>query len=933
MRKNMQISNSGYALPVIAVICVLAILFNGTALFAQTKGTVMGKVTDAGSGKTLPGANVAIEGTQLGTATDRYGVYRLDVPPGRYTIAVTYIGYEEFRSEVTVGPLMLVKDIELKERAVEGETVTVYGIRQGQVRALNQQKTAPNIKNVVDEEEMHRFPDVNSAEVLQRVSGVSVTRDQGEGRYVLVRGTSPRLNSMTINGEKIPSPEGGVRTVALDVVSADQLQSIEVTKAITPDMDGNAIGGAVELKTKTALDYPGRVFTLNLGSGYNDMSSKGIYQGSFTFGDRFGAKKNLGFMLSGSYNRHYRGSQNNEIEWGDEETVDETEIPFALRNIDTRIYSIRRNRMTMTGSLDYLPKDGHKLYLTGIYSKYQDREQRRGLMARPEKGDYLTATSISEATFESELKDRDQNMSVTNFMAGGDHQFDKFKLDYRFSYSYAMEEEPRYLTSVFELDEDADLTLDASDVNHPQWTVTNLGAGYEYDPANYVLDLFEVDDTKTTDRDIVGGFNVEIPYAIGANNASFKMGAKALMKKKDRAETIMEYGWEGDGDLLMSRFTDTYKVDNYMDGKYPMPLSPDPDKIYDWFQDNVDTDNLEGENLREDSDGATYDASEDVYAYYAMTTMNIGKWMLLGGFRHEFTKIEYTGNEVVFNEDGDYEQTISRTNKNDYNYFLPMVHVRFKPGANTNLRAAFTTGIARPNYEDLVPYRIVLREDEEIEMGNPELNPTTATNLDLMGEHYFQGIGVFSGGLFYKKMNDIIFPSYYEIDDGEYDGYEVFQAVQGDEATLMGFEVNWQQQLTFLPGWMSGFGIYANYTYTTSNASISGRDDVTIPGQAANTANFALSYEKGGFSGRVGMNYHGRYLEELGENEDYDIYYDNHIQWDISLTQNVWGGAQAYVQAINMNNAPLRYYMGISNRPVQREFYSWWIQGGIKYSF
>ena len=903
--------------------------------WAQAKSNVIGKVTDAATGEFLPGANVYLQDTNFGAASNAQGEFRINgVPPGTFTLVVNYIGYEEFEVEITVtgDGADVDQDVELASSYVTGDVVTVYGLRQGQIKALSQQRTASNIKNVVDEEQMQRFPDVNSAEVLQRVSGVTVTRDQGEGRYVLVRGTSPRLNSMTINGEKITSPEGDARSVPLDVISADQLKAIEVTKAITPDMDGNAIGGAVELRTKNALDYPGRVFTVNAGSGLNNLSNKGTYMGSFTYGDRFGANKNLGFMMSGSFNRTNRASHNNEVEWGDEETVDEVELPFALRNIDTRLYTIRRDRMTLTGSLDFLPKEGHKLYLTGIYSEYNDREQRRGLMARPEKGDYISATTIEEATFESELKDRDQNQHITNIMAGGDHQFDKFKLDYRFSYSHSMEQEPRYLTSIFEIDEDANLALDASDVDHPQWNVTNLGAGYEYNPANYVLDVFEVDDTKTTDKDIVGGFNVEVPYSIGANSASFKFGAKALMKKKDRNEIIMEYGWEGDDDLLMNQFTDTHEEDNFLEGNYPMPLSPDPDKIYNWFQDNKDSGLLEGENLKEDSDGATYDASEDVIAYYAMTTMNFGKWMLLGGFRHEFTKIKYTGNEVIFDEDGDYEQTISRTNENKYNYILPMVHLRFKPGQNTNMRAAFTTGIARPNYEDLVPFRIVLREDEEIETGNPDLVPTTSSNIDFMLEHYFQGIGLLSGGVFYKSMKDIIFPSYYEIDGGEYDGYEVFQTVQGEDATLFGFELNWQQQLTFLPGFLSGFGVYANYTYTTSTASIAGREDVTLPGQAANTANLALSYEKGGFSSRVSMNYHGKYLEELGEEAEYDIYYDNHIQWDISATQNLFGGLQLYVQAINMSNAPLRYYMGNTNRPTQREFYSWWINAGIKFT-
>ncbi|MBN1543351.1 TonB-dependent receptor [candidate division KSB1 bacterium] len=936
MRKKMHFSDRASAFSTRVLLCILAILISGPALYGQAKGTITGRVTDAESGDFLPGANVMLAGTQFGAATDRYGAYRIEnVPPGNYTLVISYMGYLKFQTEITVLAGRVAQNATLEKEVLKGQTVMVTGLRQGQVRALSQQRTADNIKNVVDEEEMQRFPDVNSAEVLQRVPGVSVTRDQGEGRYVLVRGTSPFLNSMTINGEKIPSPEGGVRTVALDVISADQLESIEVTKAITPDMDGNAIGGAVELKTKTALDYPGRVLNATLGTGYNNLMGKGIYQGNLTYGDRFGRAQNIGFMVSGSYHRHNRGSHNNEMEWGGEETQDGTDIPFALRDIETRLYSIQRNRMTVTGTLDYLPSVGHKIYVSSIYSHYEDSETRRALRMRPAKGDYNSATDISEAAVEAELNDRDQNMYVSNIMAGGEHQFSKLKLDYRLSYSYAQEKEPRYLSSSFELDEDPDLILNLSDTDNPTWS-TNLGPGYEYDPAHFVLDGLEVDDTKTTDRDIVGGFNMEMPYSIGINQATLKVGAKVLMKTKDRKEIISEWEWDGDDDILMSRFADTMTEDNFLDGKYPKPTAPDPKNLYDWFHANkgsMDSGDLQGEINKEDSDGATYDATEDVYAYYAMTTMNFGKVMVLGGFRHEFTKINYTGNEVIFDEEGDYEQTLTRTNENDYNHILPMVHLRFRPNPNTNLRAALTTGIARPNYEDLVPYRIVAREDEEIEMGNPELLPTTSMNFDLMGEHFFQGVGILAGGVFYKKMQDIIFPSYYQIGSGEYEKYYVLQAIQGEDASLFGLEVNWQQQLRFLPGFFSGLGVMANYTYTTSSAKVSGRDDVTIPGQASNIANFALSYEKGGFSGRLGMNYHGKYLEELGENADQDIYYDNHMQWDISAAQTIAGGIQVYLQAVNMGNAPLRYYMGTSSRPVQREYYSWWLQGGIRYSF
>jgi len=915
----------------ICLVVLISFMLVPSSLMAQMKATVFGRVTDSQTGKYMPGANVMLEGTNYGSAADFNGLFRIsNVPPGNYTLVVSYIGYDKYSEQINVAGGEIRHDISLVSSVVTGEAVTVYGLRQGQIKALSQQREAPNIKNVVDEEQMQRFPDVNSAEVLQRVSGVSVARDQGEGRYILIRGTSPRLNATTINGEKLASPEGGDRSVALDVISADQLASIEVTKAITPDMNGNAIGGEVNLRTKSAFDYPGKVFTATLGSGYNNLMGKPVYQGGLTYGNRFGADKNIGFMVSGSYQQSNRGSDNNEMEWGDVDVGDD-ELPWMLQNIETRDYAFTRTRMTLSSMFDYAVNENHRFYLNGLYSKYEDSESRRVLVADFEDF-YTSATTVSEAEFASELRNRDQNQMIYNIAAGGEHQFNSFKLDYRFSYSYAEEEEGHHLEAEFEMDEVADLTLDTSDPDLPKWEHTSLADGYEYDADHFELDGIELHDNLTSDRDMVGGFNLSIPYALGANLGEFKFGGKAIMKEKKRDEDIREYGWEGDDDILMSQFTGNFKDDNYLNGNYNLPNAIDPDKMWDFVDENKGG-LLEEEILYDDTYGATYDATEDVYAYYAMTRFNTGPMQLLGGFRHEFTKTKYNGHVVLSDEDGDYDEdgVTATSEENSYNNFLPMVHLRYKATPRTNFRAAFTTGIARPDYETLVPYRIINRDDEEMEIGNPDLVATTASNLDALFEHYFQGVGVLSGGVFYKNLNDIIYPTLYEMDGGEYDGFEVESWVQGEKATLWGFEVNWQQQLTFLPGFLSGLGIYFNYTHTESEATVGERKDVPLAGQSNDMANFALSYEKGGFTGRVSMNYHGKYLEELGEEKSEDIYYDDHIQWDFSASQTLFGGIQFYLQAINMNGSNLRYYMGRSRRPIQREFYSWWIHGGIKY--
>lgn len=893
---------------------------------------VSGKVTDANNGGFLPGANVILVGTNYGGASDRSGDFEiLNVPVGDYTLSVEYIGYEDYTEEINVSADNHF-EIALQVSFVEMGEVVVSGLRRGQAKALSQQKSADNIKNVVSEEQMEKFPDINSAEAMQRLPGISIQRDQGEGRYVQIRGTPPRMNSMKINGENIPSPEGGDRTAQMDIIPADQLASIEVIKAITPDMDANAIGGAVNLVTKSALDYEEPVFNATVGGGYANILGKGIYQGAVNYGTRFGENKDFGIMFSASYLRSDRGSHNNELEWGDVDDADDNEIPWALENIALRHYDVRRDRLGFSTSLDYKPDNDNSYSIKAIYDEYLDIETRNELTVEPDG--FNTATDVTEAEFVHEMKTRDQAVSLYSITGSGENHFGALTLDYSLSYNYAQEKEDRHFEPKFEMDETPDMTWNLSDRDNPNFAITGLDPNYYLDAANFVLDDMEYHDNLTTSTDIIGSVNFEKPFSFMGGQTALKFGGKVSMKEKDRKENIWDYEWDGDDDLLMSQFSSD-NVSDLLDDNYNFGPTLDPDKMEDFYNANKNGDFV-GEINNEDSDAATYDATEDIYAFYLQTTMNFDNLMILAGVRNEITKTSYNGNEVVFDDEGDYVETNPLSAEHSHNHILPSLHVKYSVSPQTNIRAAFTSGLARPHYEHMVPFSVVLHEDEEIERGNADLVPTTAYSFDLLAEHYLSGIGLVSGGVFYKILDDIIYPTVIEEDGGIYDGYEVSQPWQpegADPATIFGVEVNWQQQLTFLPGFLEGFGINANYTYTESAADLPGRTDITLPGQAGNTANFALSYQKAGFTGQFSINYQDSFISEVGEDADHDIYYKDHIQFDFSANQEIKKGLSAYLQLVNLNNAPLIFYMGKEDRPIQREFYSWWMQAGLKFAF
>lgn len=301
--------------------------------------------------------------------------------------------------------------------------------------------------------------------------------------------------------------------------------------------------------------------------------------------------------------------------------------------------------------------------------------------------------------------------------------------------------------------------------------------------------------------------------------------------------------------------------------------------------------------------------------------------------RYEATDIEYEGKRVTFDDEGDLKGIDPLKGDNSYGELLPMAHLVWRLDDASNLRAAVTRTLSRPSYFDLAPYELVLEEDREIERGNPELDVTTAWNYDLMAERYFSSLGMVSAGVFYKSLSDYIYVFRTEQGIGG-DTYEVTQPRNGERATLWGVELAYQSQFRSLPAPWDGLGLYLNYTWTDSEAVFPDREGskATLPGQSKSLGNVALSYEKSGFSGRLSLNYHGKYIDAVGGSAEEDVFYDDHMQLDVSASQRLTRRLRLSLELINLTDEPLRYYEGTSDRPIQEEHYSWWGTLGLKWS-
>ena len=872
-----------------------------------TLGVVEGRVIDATTGAALPGARVVVQGSTVEAATDREGRFHLTAPAGLQTLVVSYLGRQDqsVDATVTAGATQRV-DVQLGLLAYkEAVTVTAGLIADAQGRALNQQKTAPNITNVVSADQIGAFPDRNAAETTQRIPGVSITKDQGEGRYVSVRGTEPRLNAMMIDGQRIPSPDPLIRQVAVDVVPSELLEAIEVSKAITPDQDGDSIGGSVNLVMKSAAQKM-QLFGA-IGGGYNDMLSDwGQSNFSVTGGRRF-MDGRAGAIVSFSASETMRGNQDMEVVYTPSLTLNE---------LNPRWYQVNRRRVGFTGAFDVRQGRNAAMKVRAVFNRFIDDHENR----------QRVRYAVGNSRIDRELRDRTHIERIASLGVSGDALAGRATLEYQVLGAYSDQVDPLTTTTVFRQSRVTfapNVTATSIDPDNVQANPTNE----DVTAYNFQSQLLAINFSK--DRDIVGAFSVRTPLnASPTATTLLKFGAKFRDKQKGRNRN--ESTFAASTPPKLTSFLETgFDLPPYLGGRYDLTPYTSQDLVSKIPSDNPGT--LTRNHAR---DAEEFDGTERVAAAFGMAEIYAGsKLYLLPGVRYEYTSDDFTGRDVRFAPNGAWTGTSPLASKANYGIALPALHVRYAVTPEANLRFAVTRSLARPNYYDVVPYRSQNDTDLTVQTGNADLQPTTAWNLDVLAERYFKSIGSISAGYFYKRLDDYIYTFTTPALIGGTQ-YQVTQPLNGDEATVQGLELAFQNQLRFLPSPLDGIGVYVNYTLTDSTAHLPNHDAAsTLPGQSRHLGNVAVSYEKRGFTGRMAVNFHGSYLDVVGATAVQDRYYDRNSQLDISLLQRVTRTMRVYVDLLNLNDALLRYYQGVPERVLQEEHYRWTANFGLKFEF
>lgn len=898
----------------------------------DAQGVIRGSVVDSASGRALTSAIVRIDSLNIFVLSDQSGKYILsNVPAGTHWLTIRYLSYGTVQRSVQVADGRTVDFlIRLSPKKSELGTVIIEGARQGQAAALNQQRQSANVTNVVAADQIGRFPDSNIGDALKRIPGIGVTVDQGEARFGLIRGTEPRLNSITINGERIASAEAEVREVQLDLVPADMVKAIEVNKTLIPEMDADAIGGSVNIVTLSAPHEP-RI-SLTLGSGYNPLAGKAMGIGSGVIGRRFLGGK-LGAVISGSYFNHFLGSDDIEAEWD----LGSDDKPYVA-DFQIREYQIQRLRRSISATIDYQLGSNSTLILSSIYNHRNDWENRFRkifIMDEPDANGVVSGAEIRRETKGGGpgLKNarleaqRTQSHSLTGQHLLGSRVITNWGL----AIGSASETRPdeRYIGWVVE---GVDVNTDISNSRSPKFSEVSAVSMNDFE-----FRRIELMDEFTKDKDFNGRLDFQVATNFANRQGTFKFGGRFRTKEKLRDNTFFRAApLAGSLENLSQTTTSDFSNSDFLAGKYMVGNFTTPKFLSDL--ELRDGTLFELQDRPDEYAAANYNAKERIYAGYAQLNQQVtDKISVLFGLRVERTNIRYTGNEF----DVDEEAVTSRSGKNGYTSFLPSINARWDFENSSVLRFAWSNSIARPNYYDLVPYRVVSLEDSEMAVGNPGLKPTTSMNFDLFGERYFSNIGLVSTGIFYKDIRDFIFEytknnSVDPVTGATFD--EISKPENGSKASLFGFEASIQRQLDFLPGIGRYFGIYANYTFTTSSVNglnVEGREneDLPLPGSAKHSGNGSISFDASRLSLRLSTNFQSSFIDpgEVGDSPFYDRYYARSVHVDANGSYSVTSKVRVFFEANNLSNQPLRYYQGVKNRIMQDEYYNARFSFGLKY--
>ena len=980
----------------ISFLCVVTLCFLGIhSAHAQGVGNISGTIADKASGEKLPFANVQLEGTSLATSTNDEGIYMIHkIPPGDYNLITTYIGYIEQTIPVTIlAGSNLNVDIKLDYAAVLSAEVVVTAQASGQMGAINQQLNSNTIKNVVSSDRIKDVPDGNAAESVSRLPGLSLIRSGGEGQKVAVRGISPQYNVTMVNGVRMQSTDRNDRSVDLNMIAPNILSGIEVTKALTADLDADAVGGTINLKIgKAAEGFQGN---FSMQNGYGSLAKNyGNLRATGFLSNRFFDKK-FGVQVSGFLDNFNRSSDALDVGYAlnEEADLEEGFIPIDLSSVSISDRVTERERVGGSLVLDYQFEKGSLIMNNFISNLSQHQIEQQNSLA-------LIGNQWSAFAEDSQLS----NTVISNALQG-EFDFSLFSLDFSISNSISKQFSPGNLRMQIGIAQ-----------NESGFTTPTLIDPLNATPSEFLnaAEIIQGPNAKrvqrfsTLQRDVTeeaqeAMFNINVPFSFSKGvSGKVKFGGKYVRNFRENDET--QNFSQPDRNFIGEQFVTTLKDSLWTDlgledidrnlgiraflfeqSSYDIGDFLSGDEGINEFFYKADISKMHRYEELAMGNGSypldgkesvqyDYDYKRDLYAFYTMAEVNIGKYVtLFPGIRYENFKFNYnsffTERFGPNPEDFRNEESIADDIKGK-NWF-PQLHLRVKPTDWLDIRLARTKSIIYPDYRAISPYIYYDSfSGPSLDLGNPTLKPALAINYDIYVSVFKNKLGLITAGLFYKEIDNLIVSSSFRTKDSEKinNRFELSQTQQtsvntwinlDDVSTVKGIELDWQTNLWYLPSVFKGIVLSVNYTHILSSTSYPLQTSVKdgtgpfaptifidstrvgrMPNQPDDIFNFTFGYDFGGFSARLSYVYTDNILAAVDRTYDeLDSYTASYKRWDFTANQKLKlkrlkkGELQVYMNANNITNTADRSFTSTLQKLSSLQYYGRTMDIGIRYKF
>jgi TonB-dependent receptor len=949
-------------------------------------GSISGRVTDA-SGTPLPGVSVSIHGTSLKTVADERGEYHLgNVPAGIREIIVSSVGLGEKQARVDVSTAVVRQDFQLGSDVVALGAFVVQSTREGQARALTQQKNANNLMTVISADAVGKFPDAYVGDALRRVVGVVVEEDQGEATGVTIRGIEPDYNNITINGVEVASagtPGGGTsnlagRPVGLDIFSVDLIESIEVAKATTPDMDGAGLGGAVNVKTKTAFSRGVREFTASGEYTHADLGGgREGYRATAGYADVFGPRKNFGALLSVTHEDRDRRVER--------VIPQQYNAAGIIQRARANGYNQTLVRTSYMANLDYKLAASNILSLKASYSDYDD------------KSDYDRAQiHADQRRYQNEYVRDHRKKTLYTLDLSSDTRFGENELRFGAVYSYSDEDKPENQKHIFRTGNNAiDVAFNQDDPVKPYPVLGSFSAGNGVPSTATEMALFTLDEAKFR-----GNYQEEVRWTwfadfkrslqIEAYPTKLKLGVKYVRSEKfDNAWSYVfgpgtpALNFNDFPTLPPTRIQDHWNV-FVLDKSRMLELfnSPRRNTLFRYRP----------EGSVDDSIVEDFQAREDLYAGYASMVIDIGRLRLEGGGRYERldgSYVNYSYDEAAYSAipanaaagapiDITVDPVAAFPNvikpvrgEGSFATFLPSLHARYAATRDLIVRSSVSTNVGRPKFNDLAglaSFRASTGDDGSsyrLVTGNPDLKASESVSADLTFSYFgLKPLGLLEFSGFYKNIDGRVFreTTLRQATAGDValygttanrltvgDAIQVVSRGNADTTTIYGFEADWRIELSFLPDPFNGLGLGANYTWAESEETIPfiqtlprehpgqparAGQEVAFPKQPKHSGNVYVSFNKWGIDGRFAGNYIGRNLRSWNDaNAANDDYNRSRWRYDLMLSYVLNRRWSLNASMINLTDEPLVTYVGQPHLVRNSEFLGRTARLGVRYVF